>query len=127
MGGVRTDSMDARRFRRLFCAGEAACSGVHGANRLASNSLLEGLVFGARAGAAMRESMRESRHAGEIPQPELHPNIEEAEVRDIAWEYCGIARDAMGLSEACQRLESTTHQRVPGIARDIMSSAICMR
>ena len=104
--------------RRLFCAGEAACCGVHGANRLASNSLLEGLVFGARAGLAMRESMSEPRHAGEIPQPELHPNMSEAEVRDIAWEYCGIARDAAGLSEACQRLESTTHQRVPRASRE---------
>jgi L-aspartate oxidase len=118
MGGVRTDIDGRTSVRRLFCAGEAACCGVHGANRLASNSLLEGLVFGARAGAAMRESMSESRHAGEIPQPELHPNISEAEVREIAWEYCGIARDAAGLAEACQRLESTTHQRVPRASRE---------
>ena len=51
MGGVVTDSTAGRRCPGLFAAGEVACTGVHGANRLASNSLLEGLVFGARAGA----------------------------------------------------------------------------
>jgi L-aspartate oxidase len=118
MGGVRTDINGRTSVARLFCAGEAACSGVHGANRLASNSLLEGLVFGARAGLAMRDSAEVSRHSGDIPQPELHPNIAEGEVREIAWEYCGIARDGAGLSEACQRLESTTHQRVPRASRE---------
>jgi L-aspartate oxidase len=118
MGGVRTDIDGRTSIARLFCAGEAACSGVHGANRLASNSLLEGLVFGARAGASMRESTATSHHGGDIPQPELHPNTTEAEVRDIAWEYCGIARDAAGLSEACQRLESISHQRLPNASRE---------
>ena len=117
MGGVRTNIDGRTTVPRLFSAGEAACSGVHGANRLASNSLLEGLVFGARAGLAMRESAGESRHVGDIPQPELHPNMLEAEVREIAWEYCGIARDGVGLSDACQRLESTTHQRASKAAR----------
>ena len=56
MGGVRTDIYGRTSVSRLFAAGEAACSGVHGANRLASNSLLEGLVFGARAGVAMRQT-----------------------------------------------------------------------
>src|SRR5271154_3021507 len=55
MGGVRTDVHGKASLRRLYAAGEAACTGVHGANRLASNSLLEGLVFGARAAEAMRE------------------------------------------------------------------------
>jgi L-aspartate oxidase len=54
MGGVRTDVHGRTSLKRMYAAGEAACTGVHGANRLASNSLLEGLVFGARAAEAMR-------------------------------------------------------------------------
>jgi L-aspartate oxidase len=53
MGGIRTDLMGRTTVRGLYAAGEVACTGVHGANRLASNSLLEGLVFGARAAEAM--------------------------------------------------------------------------
>lgn len=55
MGGIRTDLMGRTNVKGLYAAGEAACTGVHGANRLASNSLLEGLVFGARAAKAMLE------------------------------------------------------------------------
>jgi len=55
MGGIRTDLMGRTTVQGLYAAGEAACTGVHGANRLASNSLLEGLVFGARAAQAMVE------------------------------------------------------------------------
>jgi L-aspartate oxidase len=53
MGGIRTDLDGRSTLRGLYAGGEAACTGVHGANRLASNSLLEGLVFGARAAQAM--------------------------------------------------------------------------
>ncbi len=55
MGGIRTDLMGRTTVRGLYAAGEVACTGVHGANRLASNSLLEGLVFGARAAQAMSD------------------------------------------------------------------------
>jgi L-aspartate oxidase len=55
MGGVRTDTHGRTTLAALYAAGEVACTGVHGANRLASNSLLEGLVFGARSGAAAIE------------------------------------------------------------------------
>jgi L-aspartate oxidase len=55
MGGIGTDLVGRTKVRGLFAAGEAACTGVHGANRLASNSLLEGLVFGSRAAKAMVE------------------------------------------------------------------------
>src|SRR5262249_8200175 len=61
MGGVRTDLDGRCTLPGLYAAGEAAATGVHGANRLASNSLLEGLVFGARAGKTMREELRHTR------------------------------------------------------------------
>ncbi|HEY0080881.1 MAG TPA: L-aspartate oxidase [Pyrinomonadaceae bacterium] len=58
MGGIRTDLEGRTTLEGLYAAGEVACTGVHGANRLASNSLLEGLVFGARAGRAAAEDLK---------------------------------------------------------------------
>src|SRR5207248_3406379 len=58
MGGVKTDLQGKTTVTGLYAAGETACTGVHGANRLASNSLLEGVVFGARAGESMREELK---------------------------------------------------------------------
>src|SRR5438876_6315533 len=60
MGGIRTDLWGRSTVPGLYAAGEVSCTGVHGANRLASNSLLEGLVFGARAGEAAVKDSRES-------------------------------------------------------------------
>ena len=105
MGGVRTDLDGRTTIPRLFAAGEVACTGVHGANRLASNSLLEGVVFGIRAGRAMREV------SGAAAAAELSPSGGPAadlteEVRRIAWENCGIVRCGEGLTAACERLEA---------------------
>jgi L-aspartate oxidase len=106
MGGVRTDLNGRTSLPRLFAAGEAACTGVHGANRLASNSLLEGVVFGARAGRAMREC------AGSPPPASLSTplcvgpgGLPPSEIQRIAWEQCGIVRQGDGLRAACARLE----------------------
>jgi L-aspartate oxidase len=110
MGGVRTDLDGRTNVARLFAAGEAACTGVHGANRLASNSLLEGVVFGIRAGRAMREA------AGTDPGPAGTPHEAQkarlgtgssvtCAVQRIAWEKCGIVRSAEGLREAAAQLE----------------------
>jgi len=90
MGGVRTDLDGRTTLKGLYAAGEAACSGVHGANRLASNSLLEGLVFGARAALAMLED--------QLPQPE----VKEA---PAAVKPCS-AQDAVDVEEAIAGLQS---------------------
>jgi L-aspartate oxidase len=115
MGGVCT-SLDGRtNVARLFAAGETACTGVHGANRLASNSLLEGVVFGIRAGRAMREAkgtdktaMDFRRSLPEIRWPScLSPvTAAGAEIQRIAWQNCGIVRSAEGLREAAVQLEA---------------------
>jgi L-aspartate oxidase len=101
MGGVRTDLYGKTNLESLYAAGEVACTGVHGANRLASNSLLEGVVFGARAGAAMRDSsIRASSTGCESSPAALFPSLAESDIRGLAWKHCGIIRSARGLREA---------------------------
>ena len=107
MGGTRTD-LDARtNIEHLYAAGEAACTGVHGANRLASNSLLEGLVFGARAGCAMRQSSIPRQQPHPVG-PAFRPAISEAALRDLTWHHCGVLRNGEGLTLALDRLRADT-------------------
>jgi L-aspartate oxidase len=97
MGGVRTDVDTRSSMPGLYAAGEVACTGVHGANRLASNSLLEGLVFGARAAKAMREEKFTPRRRSASLQ--LHPEegtVTEESIRNIQsamWKHAGLLRD----------------------------------
>ncbi|HWR49519.1 MAG TPA: L-aspartate oxidase [Bryobacteraceae bacterium] len=110
MGGIRTDLDGRTSLPRLFAAGEVTETGVHGANRLASNSLLEGVVFGSRAGRAMRE------HAGSplvehaASRPAGFPCIAAEELRKIASESCGIIRDGGDLERACEHLLAVPQQ-----------------
>ena len=104
MGGVRTDLFGRSSVPRLFAAGETACTGVHGANRLASNSLLEGVVFGARAGAAMTQAP-DFRPSSPASQREpLFPAIAESELRSLAWRNCGVVRNGNDLTTGCALL-----------------------
>ncbi len=112
MGGVRTDTYGRTTLAGLYAAGEVACTGVHGANRLASNSLLEGLVFGARAGAvAAGEAAAEIERAeprdwdiGEIADWRIE-SAARAEVRQVMWDNVGIVREETGLRDALEALE----------------------
>ncbi len=112
MGGVRTNLDGETNIRGLYAAGEVACTGVHGANRLASNSLLEGLVYGARAGrAASRTSVvpagcdairaETGEPASSIPESDEIKRI----LRKVMWEKVGIIRCAKSLDEAVLMLK----------------------
>lgn len=109
MGGVETDLDGRTSIPGLFAAGEVACTGVHGANRLASNSLLEGLVFGGRAGRAMR-TWRTADWPGGVVPSRVDPvplgdlvdtaAFDDARVRDVMWHEAGVYRSGDGLTSA---------------------------
>lgn len=106
MGGVWTDLEGRTSLPRLFAAGEVAATGVHGANRLASNSLLEALVFGARAGRRMRDWAGAQILQGKPVSQPLFPQIREEDLRRLAWDSCGIIRNGEGLAQAVRTLEA---------------------
>lgn len=108
MGGVMSDLNGRSTVARLYAAGEVACTGVHGANRLASNSLLEAVVFGLRAGRAMSAHARDSVPGDTVRPPLSIPVTTEAGIRELAWECCGIVRDRDGLESAIRTLEGDT-------------------
>jgi L-aspartate oxidase len=101
MGGIKTDLAGRTTLRGLYAAGEAACTGVHGANRLASNSLLEGLVFGTRAAFSMLDDdlpLQPADSPESSPQP--LSTADEAELEEIVarlqasmWAYAGLLRE----------------------------------
>ncbi len=106
MGGVRTDLFGQSTIPRLYAAGEVACTGVHGANRLASNSLLEGIVFGARAGQAMSSVTAVPHNSIARTLGAAFPAISERDLRAIAWNSCGILRNGPELSAAHKRIQN---------------------
>jgi L-aspartate oxidase len=116
MGGVETGLDGRTTLPGLFAAGEAACTGVHGANRLASNSLLEGVVFGARAGRAMTAS-RTLPAGVATPPASLFPAIAERDLRAIAWNSCGVLRSGPELAAASKRLEARRFESLPAPGR----------
>jgi L-aspartate oxidase len=128
MGGVKTDLWGRTSVPGLYAAGETADTGVHGANRLASNSLLEGLVFGARSGQAMmQDAPVQKRHAAGLPgSPAPKPNNSAnpsnahaakpaakppaapalAKIKDAMWRQVGILRNGKDLVAAIEHLQS---------------------
>ena len=114
-GGARTD-LDARTdVPGLLAAGEVAHTGVHGANRLASNSLLEGLVFGARVARSVGETLPHLRQLSAAPATALtapgasedpHGHVVESEIRGLMWDAVGLIRTGPGLRIALDRLEA---------------------
>lgn len=119
IGGVAVDINGQTSIEGLLCCGEASCTGVHGANRLASNSLLEGLVYGTASGkiagqhvAENSKSVRVHRIANENPAssrteldlPDIHNSL-----RSVMWRNVGIVRSKERLAEMCNILDFWGH------------------
>jgi len=120
MGGVRTDLFGQTNIPHLYAAGEVACTGVHGANRLASNSLLEAVVFGGRAGRAMASLDPAPEPASESFEnaTPLIPAISERELRAVAWNSCGILRSGPELAAAHTKLRSRSLEVMKSAGRN---------
>jgi L-aspartate oxidase len=128
MGGVKTDLWGHTSLPGLYSAGETAATGVHGANRLASNSLLEGLVFGARSGQAMmKDAPAGKKRPGALPgspapkpdNPGVAPMASSkaaaknspacaalTKIREVMWREVGIMRSGKELAEAIKQLQA---------------------
>ncbi len=127
IGGVTTDLEGRTTLRGLYACGEVASTGVHGANRLASNSLLEGLVFGERVARQLVHPV-----AGRISLPPRIVRIEWSRgsgredapgavdrVRDLLWDDVGIVRAGAGLRSAIEELSELGRSTEPGRPRDL--------
>ena len=133
IGGVKTDLLGRSSLPGLYAAGETAANGVHGANRLASNALLEGLVFGARAGRAIVEDTRSlskpaatgpanrtnavSNHKGAPNRPANGGEAALEKIRSLLWEYAGILRDGHNLARALEEFGALEVQRPAAASR----------
>lgn len=129
MGGIQVDSVGRSSVKGLWACGEVSCTGLHGANRLASNSLLEALVFGARVGDALAASGgkgsvsidRVVQIGSEIEiadEPLLHdgsPSDDTRnELREGMWSLVGLQRDVQGLNRMLRMIDQVRCELQPG-------------
>jgi aspartate oxidase len=129
MGGIVTDLAGRSSLERLYACGEVSRTGVHGANRLASNSLLEGLVFAERVARDMVSMPRLPRVAKseQWTVPALRDRgaaqVAADRIRLLMWEHAGIDRSAKGLRKGLAQLEEITRRLSPGATEELNLAA----
>jgi len=118
-GGILVDSWSRTNFDRLYAVGEVSCTGLHGANRLASTSLLEGLVWGDRSARHILEQPREPISLARVPGWIYHGDLEPdpalvegdmANLRNVMWHYVGLVRTNERLERADRELRHLIHE-----------------
>jgi L-aspartate oxidase len=134
MGGIATDLDGSTGVQGLRACGEVASTGIHGANRLAGNSLAEGLVFGCRAGAAAGQAAATAHAATRDPicpsvdiRTPVEPDIR-ASLADLMDRHLGIIRDAGGLAEVLASLAVARDSNLPpgSSASNLLTLAWCI-
>ncbi len=134
-GGVVTDHHARTTIAGLFACGEVSCTGLHGANRLASNSLLEALVFSHRAVRAAVEYAREVSFRTDVPAWDTsgtqRPNEwvlvshNREELRRVMWDYVGIVRSQLRLDRAFRRTRLLYEETEDFYRRTLVSAELC--
>ncbi|MES1240087.1 MAG: L-aspartate oxidase [Acidobacteriota bacterium] len=140
MGGIAVDGLGRSSLSGLWACGEVSSTGVHGANRLASNSLLEALVFGARVAEDLRGSAGgrapSGRQAPRVPRGTPRDAELKHAVRRILWEKVGVVRDEEGLTAALSELDALSEaspeaageaRNLLGVARLVAAAALARR
>ncbi len=117
MGGVKTDIFGQTTISRLFACGEVAYTGVHGANRLASNSLLEGAVFARRVADKLATLPVHTKKPAfsllTLCEDKQEQEVWKQKIRNIMWEYAGIVRTYSGLIQGLEQLRNLEQQISP--------------
>jgi len=123
MGGVRVNTSGETTLSNLYACGECACNGVHGANRLASNSLLDGVVFASKVAEKIKEKIDLLSKWEDIDIPSSPLESENgkitdpvevlAQVKELMWEKAGIIRNRDGLMEALDKLKKHWQEFMP--------------
>lgn len=146
MGGIRTDAWGRTSVAGLYAVGEVACNGLHGANRLASNSLLEGAVYGARVIEGIRspqpvepfdEQWQEPIHLDLVDDPDAD-EVSRADLQQLMWDAAGLARNGDDLAQAAAELKRWKSPEVTdakaaedanllAVARAVVASALARR
>ena len=115
MGGIAVDLEGRSSLAGLWAIGEAACTGAHGANRLASNSLIEAVVFGRRAGCALaRERYSRPHGAVDVTATQLPEGDDGRELREVMWQCMGVVRSAAKFAEGLSFV-ARLRERTPAV------------